>query len=57
MNSNTITHTVFALFVGSLLASCAFTERVMPLTMSHSNVLSVLDTIDQIEIDAGELAN
>lgn len=57
MNSNTITHAVFALFVGSLLPSCAFTERVMPLTMSHSNVLSVLDTIDQIEIDSGELAN
>lgn len=57
MNSNMITHTVFALFVGSFLSSCAFTEQVMPLTMSHGNVLSVLDTIDQIEIDAGELAN
>jgi putative membrane protein len=52
-----ITHGLSVLFVASLLSSCAFIEQFMPITMSHSNVLSVLDTIDQIEIDAGELAN
>lgn len=55
MKANTITNAVFALFAGSLLSSCALTEQLMPITMSHANVLAVLDTIDQIEIDAGEL--
>jgi len=40
---------------GSLLCSCAFTEQVMPLTMSHGNVVAVLNTIDQTEAEAGEL--
>jgi putative membrane protein len=55
MNSNTITKAACAVFAGCLLSSCAFTEQVMPLTMSHANVVAVLDTIDQIEVDAGEL--
>ena len=53
--NNTITNTVFALFTGGLLSSCAFTEQLMPITMSHADVVAVLDTIDQIEVDAGEL--
>ena len=55
MNSITITHRVCAWLAGSLLCSCAFTEEHMPITMSHANVVAVLNTIDQIEVDAGEL--
>jgi len=55
MTSYTITNAACALFAGGLLSSCAFTEQRMPITMSHANVVAVLDTIDQIEVDAGEL--
>ena len=53
--NNTITNTVFTLFTGGLLSSCAFTEQLIPITMTHANVVAVLDTIDQIEVDACEL--
>jgi putative membrane protein len=56
MNSSMITNAVTALFAGSLLSGCASVEQVMPITMSNANVLAVLDTIDEMEIDAGELA-
>lgn len=55
MNSTRVRHSVCMLLGGSLLCSCAFTERVMPLTMSHGNVVAVLNTIDQTEAEAGEL--
>ena len=55
MNSTRVRHSVCILLGGSLLCSCAFTERVMPLTMSHGNVVAVLNTIDQTEAEAGEL--
>jgi putative membrane protein len=51
-----ISNAVFVLFAGSLLLSaCASVEEVMPLMMSHANVLAVLDTVDEMEVDAGEL--
>lgn len=37
-------------------AACAVSERVMPATMSDANVLAVLNTIDQSEIEAAQLA-
>ena len=55
MKSTRVRHSVCILLGGSLLCSCAFTERVMPLTMSHGNVVAVLNTIDQTEAEAGEL--
>ena len=56
MNRSAITHLAFGLFAGSLLSNCASVEQFIPLTMSHANVVAVLNSIDQIEIDAGELA-
>lgn len=38
------------------LPACALSERVMPGTMSDANVLAVLNTIDQSEIEAAQLA-
>ncbi len=57
MNSARVRHSVCVCIVvgGGLLCSCAFTERAMPLTMSHGNVVAVLNTIDQTEAEAGEL--
>ena len=55
MNSTRVHHSVCILLGGSLLCSCAFTERVMPLTMSHDNVVAVLNTIDETEAEAGDL--
>jgi predicted outer membrane protein len=55
MTSITATNRVCAWLAGSLLCSCAFTEQHMPITMSNANVVAVLNTIDQIEVDAGEL--
>lgn len=55
MKSTRVRHSVCMLMGGSLLCSCAFTEQVMPLTMSHGNVVAVLNTIDQTEAEAGEL--
>jgi putative membrane protein len=55
MKSTRVRHSVCILLGGSLLWSCAFTERVMPLTMSHGNVVAVLNTIDETEAEAGEL--
>src|SRR5262245_7910217 len=45
-----------AFVAGSLLLSCAQVERVLPYTMSDAKVLGLVDTIDQIEIDAAEFA-
>src|SRR5262249_20227736 len=56
MNDSTADKPVLTWFAGSLLlCSCAFTQRVMPLTMTNANVVGVLNTIDQIEVDASEL--
>ena len=56
MNDGTADKSVLTWFAGSiLLCSCAFTEQVMPITMSDANVVAVLNTIDQIEVDAGQL--
>ena len=56
MNATTVGKPVLTWFAGSLLlCSCAFTQRVMPVTMSNANVVGVLNTIDQIEVDAGQL--
>src|SRR5262245_27899280 len=56
MNDTTAGKPVLTWFAGSLLlCSCAFTGQVMPITMSDANVVAVLNTIDQIEVDAGEL--
>jgi putative membrane protein len=40
----------------ALLSGCAMTQRAMPSTMSDANVVSVLNTIDKTEIDAGQMA-
>lgn len=56
MIDTTVNKPIFPLVAGSLLlCSCAFTEQVMPITMSDANVVAVLNTIDQIEVDAGKL--
>lgn len=56
MNDTTAGKAVLSWFAGSLLlCGCAFTQRVMPITMTNANVVGVLNTIDQIEVDAGEL--
>ena len=56
MNDATAGKPALTWFAGSLLlCSCAITQRVMPITMSDANVVAVLNTIDQIEVDAGEL--
>lgn len=40
----------------SLVTACAFTQRVMPGTMSHANILSLFSTIDKNEIEGAQLA-
>jgi len=40
---------------GGLLSNCAWVEEHLPITMSNANVLAVLNTVDQLEIRAGEL--
>jgi putative membrane protein len=55
MKSHAIFNAVVAVFAGSLLSACASVEEFMPLTMSHANVLAVLNTVDELEVDAGEL--
>ncbi|MGC3976687.1 MAG: hypothetical protein QM771_20245 [Nitrospira sp.] len=48
---------VVLIFAGTCsLAACAMSERMMPGTMSDANVLAVLNTIDQSEIEAAQLA-
>jgi putative membrane protein len=41
---------------GSVLSGCVLTQKMMPGTMSNSEILGVLDTINRSEIDAGKLA-
>ena len=43
-------------FLGSFTPGCASVEQLMPITMSNANVVAVLNSIDQIEMDAGEQA-
>jgi putative membrane protein len=41
---------------GIVLPGCVLTQKMMPGTMSNSEILGVLDTINRSEIDAGKLA-
>ncbi|HEX5545009.1 MAG TPA: DUF4142 domain-containing protein [Nitrospira sp.] len=41
---------------GIVLSGCMLTQKMMPGTMSNSEILGVLDTINRSEIDAGKLA-
>lgn len=45
-----------AFTAGILLSGCVLTQKMMPGTMSNSEILGVLDTINRSEIDAGRLA-
>src|SRR6185437_14088212 len=42
--------------VGIVLSGCVLTQKMMPGTMSSSEIIGVLDTINRSEIDAGRLA-
>lgn len=42
--------------VGIVLSGCVLTQRMIPGSMSNSEILGVLDTINRSEIDAGLLA-
>jgi putative membrane protein len=43
--------------IATLLSGCAAAQRAMPgSTLSHANIISVLDTIDVSEIEAAQLA-
>jgi len=41
---------------GIVLSGCVLTQKMMPGTMSSSEIFGVLDTINRSEIDAGKLA-
>jgi putative membrane protein len=41
---------------GIVLSGCVLTQKMMPGTMSNSEIFGVLDTINHSEIDAGNLA-
>ena len=41
---------------GIVLSGCVLTKKMMPGTMSSSEIFGVLDTINRSEIDAGKLA-
>jgi putative membrane protein len=48
---------IVAAFVGSILVGCAFFQQVLPgLTLSDANVVGLLDSIDEGEMDAAQLA-
>jgi len=48
---------IVTLFAGPAFVGCAFFQQLLPgLTMSDANVVSVLDSIDEGEIDAAQLA-
>jgi len=52
-----LTCVVVALFLGPVFSGCAFFQQLLPgLTMSDTNVVSVLDSIDEGEIDAAQVA-
>jgi putative membrane protein len=52
-----LTFGIVATFVGSVLVGCAFFQQILPgLTMSDANVVSLLDSIDEGEMDAAQLA-
>ena len=43
--------------IGSILVGCAFFQQVLPgLTLSDANVVGLLDSIDEGEMDAAQLA-
>jgi hypothetical protein len=42
--------------VGASILSCAMVERDLPRTMSDANIVSVINTIDQGELDTAYLA-
>ena len=48
---------IVATFVGPAFVGCAFFQQLLPgLTMSDANVVSVLDSIDEGQMDAAQLA-
>ena len=52
-----LTFGIVAAFVGSILVGCAFFQQVLPgLTLSDANVVGLLDSIDEGEMDAAQLA-
>ncbi len=52
-----LTFVVMATFVDPVFVGCAFFQQLLPgLTMSDANVVSVLDSIDEGEMDAAQLA-
>ena len=52
-----ITFAVVATIIGPVFVGCAFFQQLLPgLTLSDANVVSVLDSIDEGEIDAAQLA-
>lgn len=55
MICRTTFHIVLGFLAGGLLTSCASVEEHLPITLSNANMLAVLNTIDQLQIRAGEL--
>ena len=52
-----LTFGIVAAFIGSILVGCAFFQQVLPgLTLSDANVVGLLDSIDEGEMDAAQLA-
>jgi putative membrane protein len=52
-----ITFVIVATFVNPVFVGCAFFQQLLPnMTMSDANLMSVLDSIDEGEIDAAQLA-
>src|SRR3712207_9107169 len=47
---------LFVLAIGGLATGCGMAQRAMPGTMSDSNVVAVLNTIDASELEAAQLA-
>jgi putative membrane protein len=57
MNRITPIKFMTAVFGSALLFGCTFFEQVLPgLTLSDADILGVLDSLDQTEIDAAQLA-
>lgn len=52
----TIQMLLMSLVAGASIISCAMVERKLPRTMSDANIVSVINTIDQGELDTAYLA-
>lgn len=51
-----VVNAVFLVLCLGLISGCAAAQRAMPGTLSDANVISMLDTINVSEIEAGQLA-